>query len=398
MRKILFLIIGLCWISSFLFAQDSIYVKKKELTTDSLSIYIKYKLKSKYTLYNVSPSITDAAGNSIIPTTIVGDTGIVKLGGKKKIIWQASADIEKEVLKIYVKAEPVSKVFKGLVGVFYTPTWKYISIEQSDIQTYRFASNQSVKLEESRTINFEGGVGFSGTYFFNRWFGLGLQLGCTSYQTTLKADNLNISYSATDVDKHTHIRYLTINNLEEKLQLNYLTFTPHIAFMQNLSYRLRLYSTVGVQVGRLISKTYTYEGIFTSKNEYEANTLGTNSNFVLHAIDSDGNGIADDKDLGNSHYHLYTNHIVKGENGSLQTNIIVALQLSTGFLYQCRSRWYVGLSSQLSIGFNNSFDAQQEAPDNILLKEYDNYQSLIGASSKSTLFGCGLQLGVFYRL
>ncbi len=401
-KKLLSILFCFLFLHYLALAQTNEYVSNIQVQQQGQYIVVNYDLAPLPNLksyYKVALSVT-LDGKIISPKSVSGDVGAKKVtAGSRQIRWNVFQDVPELVgdLNVVVLAEafiPKARSSFILLGGFLSPSFNRIALDDGDIQTYRFA-NQSVSLDKSSSLSLDMGV--SATYFLNKTFGVGLQLGRTSYQTTLKADNLNISYSATDADGDSHTRQLTIRDLEEKLTISSWSITPHISLLQKLSERLQLHTTVGLQLGLSASAKQSYQGIFTSQNEYAEGTL-TDYPVTLYAVDSDQNGLVEPTESAHEYFNLYTNWQARGESEPLEPSNPLALQLSVGLLYQLGANLHLGVRPQLSIGFGNSFEAQQDAPDNILLKEYNDYRTLTGASSKSTRSGLGLQIGVFYRL
>jgi hypothetical protein len=209
------------------------------------------------------------------------------------------------------------------------------------------------------------------SHFFTKNFSLGIGFGLASYKSVLNLANYQIKFNANDADNETYERRISGTAIKEEQELMNLTIPVVFRFILPLGNKTSFFLQGGVEADIPIGKTYKGSGVFSYSGYYAT------YNYLI----------------SNMPEFEFPSNKQLNKNGTLSVKSFSPIMAGgLGLIYNITDKigLIIGASYQMSL----SNLATEQLAEFKLTNNSDEYNSLIGSSTKTTIQSYGVQLGI----
>ncbi len=211
-------------------------------------------------------------------------------------------------------------------------------------------------------------------YFFSKNVGISIGFGMSTYKTDLSLTNYSNTFDAIDSENDEYQMSVSSTNISENQKISYLDVPVSLLFKVGISDKIGFFVNPGIKLSFLNKGDYTGNGIFSYEGFYPE------YNVTLHSVDV---------------YGYPTNYKLdkSGELGLAKSNKSLIL---TGGVYVQFGKFNIAIGAYYDRSLGNI--SEENSTTYILSENPNNYNSLIGSSTKTLTQAIGGCISVKYFL
>ena len=219
---------------------------------------------------------------------------------------------------------------------------------------------------------------FSGSadigYYFSKYFGLSTGFGLSSCNNEVTLNTYQSNFSAIDSESEAYQRQVTGTGIREQEKVTFLTVPVYLNFRIPLNKTVGLFLQTGIAIAVPLVKKFSSSGIFTYKGYYPA------YNVLLENLPSYG-------------FPANVNSVSNGRLELNPVNLNAVAVAGFDFFVQKKIQFALAASYIQSVSSISAYTS----PDKFQLSsDAGQINSLIGASTKSTIQSIGMNLSLRY--